>query len=303
MTIYANQVDNLQTMVSIADVPEVLFLNERQIENLFSYITEEQIREIVRGSHDVDENKKDAWQKLLQLRYFSATEAAEEDEIEDIADLISDQDSIGQFATLHTNLKESSDINEIKNMDEDMRDSLSEGDFVETKGTVRTSPINELQQVVDDVKPFFGLLDVPVDDNNGPDDLDLNDIQKFIQKLNTSEDLYILDIPSDTLNADLVFSLAELKMQGNIEFPSEYTEYTVLGRIEHTYSEGEERSLMDLMDVLPGNDRESRQQRRVFMNQIASSASELTGRQVSKSDFKVSYPDIQVKPMAVYLFS
>lgn len=289
-------------MVSIADIPEVLFLNERQIENLFSYLTEEQIAKIVAESQDMDDDEEDAWQKLLQLRYFNATDI-DDDEIGNVANLISDQDSVGQFATLHTSLTNSSDINKIENLDEDVRDSLSEGDFVETKGTVKTSPINELQQVIDDVQPFFGLLDVSVDENDGPDDLNINDIQEFIRKLNTSEDLYILDIPSDELDADLVFSLNELSVQGNMEFPSEYTEYTVLGRIEHTYSKGEERPLMDMMDALPGNDREARQQRRVFMKELASSASELTGKQVSESDFKISYPDIQVKPMAVYLFS
>ena len=297
------QAGDLGLMVSIADVPEVLFLNERQIENLFSYITEGQLREIISSSQEVDDDEEGAWRKLIQLRYLDAAERTDDGEIGEVTELISDQDSIGKFATLHTNLGESGDITRIEDMNEEIRAELSEGDFIETKGVVRTSPINELQQVIDDVKPFFGLLDIPLDEGDGQDNFTLNDIQEFIQKLNTSENIFILDIPSDTLDPDLVFSLNELEMQGDMQFPSEYTEYTVLGRIEHTYDKGEERSLMDMMDVLPGNDRESRQKRRVFMKQMASSATELTGRQVSESDFKITYPDIQVKPMAVYLFS
>ena len=285
-------------MVSVADVPEVLYLNERQVENLYSYISEEQVVEILHDSQDDDTDG--GWRKLLQLRYGDSLDSAENTDDGIPSDLIRDPDSIAKFATLHANLEEEDDIHSIDDLGEDTRDGLEEGDFVETKGRVRTSAIDELQQTIDGVSPLLSLFDMEIDESE--EDFTLNDIQNLMDQLNTSEDLYMLEIPSGDLEADLVFSLDEMVSQGKIDFPSEYTEYSVLGRVDHTYDEREERSLMDIMDMLPGNDRESRQQRRQFMRQLSLSASEVLDRDIDREDFKISHPDIQVKPMAIYLF-
>lgn len=59
---------------------------------------------------------------------------------------------------------------------------------------------------------------------------------------------------------------------------------------------------MNVMDLLPGSDRNARQNRRMFIKQMVSSSSDLLDRKVIEDDLKVAYPDVRVRPVAIYLY-
>lgn len=278
-------------MVSLSDVPEVVYTNDQLIDRLFSYINEGDVKEIVERTLDADTTDKGGGlKKIISLRYSRAS--TDEDETEFIRQL----DSVGKFAILHGILEDDEDITHLDQSDEPARNSLNNGDFVQAEGRIDSSPINQLQSLIDEIRPYLEMFDFDAEFEEDGEEFTLNDIQNFLNELDSGEDIYRVRSGSDDL--DVVFSLNEEEMA---DLLSEYTEYHVLGRVEHVYEEDEEEWLMNLMDIMPEEDRKSRHQRRMFVKQMSQSASELLDQKVDESDFKIGYPDIRVRIMAIYL--
>ena len=285
-------------MVSLTSVPEILYLDDRQVEQLFSYINEGDIVEVAeRSSESGTVEKGGGLKKIIALRYSSSETDGEKTE------WVRELDPIGKFAALHSTLGESEDIVHLNDLDDELREDISEGAFVQAKGKIAESPVNELHDLVNDLRPYFDMFDLYDEiENDDGGEFGFNDIQRFLEEIKTSEDLFWMDIPSENLETKLVFPVSDSNLRGSPDFPSKHTEYRILGRVEHIYDEGEEEWLMDLMEIIPDNSRESRQQRRTLVKQMATSTTELLGRDVNESDFKITYPDIRIRPMAIYLF-
>lgn len=153
--------------------------------------------------------------------------------------------------------------------------------------------------MIEEIKPYFDMFDFDTEFQEQGQEFSFSEIQDFLNELNSGENLYSVKTSTDSTDADVVFSLSEGDLDGQL---SEYTEYHVLGRVEHVYNRDEEEWLMNVMDLLPANDRDARQKRRMFLKQIVSSSSDLLDRNVTEEDFKVGYPDVRVRPVAIYLF-
>ena len=278
-------------MVSIGNAPEVVYTNDQIIDRLFSYLNEGDIQEIVERSLDSDSTDKGGGlSKILRLKYNKSSTDEEETE------LVRKFDSIGKFAVLHGILQDEDDITSFNEISDDNRGDLETGDFVEAEGRIRASPINDLQEMIEKIKPYLDMFDFDMEFQEQGQEFSFSDIQEFLNELDSGEDLYTV---KTSINADVVFSLGGGGLDGQL---SEYTEYHVLGRIEHVYNRGEEEWLMNVMDLLPASDRDARRQRRKFLKQMASSSSDLLDRKVTEDDFKVGYPDVRVRPVAIYLF-
>jgi hypothetical protein len=221
--------------------------------------------------------------------------STDEEELE----LVREFDSIGKFAVLHGILQDEDDITPFEEIGEDDRRNLGSGDFVEAEGQIRASPINDLQDLIEEIKPYLDMFDFDMEFQEQGQEFSISDIQDFLGELDSGEDIYTVNTSTDSLDTDVVFSMNEGELDGQL---SEYTEYHVLGRIEHVYNRGEEEWLMNVMDLLPGNDREARQKRRKFLKQMVSSSSDLLDRNVTEDDFKIGYPDVRVRPVAIYLY-
>lgn len=281
-------------MVSIADAPEVVYTNDQIIDRLFSYLNEGDVKEIVERSLDSDTTGKGGGlSKILRLKYDKSSTDEEETE------LIRKFDSIGKFAVLHGILQSEDDITSFEEIGGDDRRNLETGDFLEAEGQIRASPINDLQEMIEEIKPYLDMFDFDMEFQEQGQEFTLSDIQDFLNELDSGENLYTVKTSTNSTDADVVFSLGEDELDGQL---SEYTEYHVLGRVEHVYNRGEEEWLMNVMDLLPGNDRDARQKRRMFLKQMVSSSSDLLDRNVTEEDFKVGYPDVRVRPIAIYLF-
>ncbi|WP_248911095.1 DUF6414 family protein [Halocatena marina] len=282
-------------MVSIVDAPEVIYTNDQIINRLFNYLNEGDIKEIVERSLDSDTtDKSGGLNKIIRLIYSRSSTDEEESE------LIREFDSIGKFAILHGILKEEGDITPFEEIGEDDRNELEENGFVHAKGRINASPINDLQNLIEDMKPYFDIFnsDMKFQDQDQDQEFSLSDIQDFLNELNSGENIYTVNTSTDSLNANVVFSLSEGELEGQL---SKYTEYHVLGRIEHVYGRGEEEWLMNVMDLLPEGDRDARRNRRMFLRQMVSSTSDLLDRNVTEDDFKIGYPDVRIRPVAIYL--
>ena len=281
-------------MVSIGDAPEVVYTNDQIIDRLFSYLNEGDIKEIVERSLDSDTTDKGGGlSKILRLKYDRSSTDEEETE------LVRKFDSIGKFAVLHGILQDEDDITFFEEIGEDDRRDLETGDFIEAEGRIRASPINDLQEMIEEIKPYLDMFDFDMEFQEQGQEFSFSDIQDFLNELDSGEDLYTVKTSTDSIDADVVFSLGEGRLDGQL---SEYTEYHMLGRVEHVYNRGEEEWLMNVMDLLPAGDRDAQQKRRMFLKQMVSSSSDLLDRNVTEDDFKVGDPDVRVRPVAIYLF-
>lgn len=280
-------------MVSIADVPEVVYTNEQIINRVFSYLNEGDIKQVVERSLDSETtDKSGGLKKIINLKLGRSS--TDEEELE----LVREFDSVGKFAVLHGILQDENDITHIKDLDKDNRSKLDNGDFIEAKGKISSSPINDIQSWIENAMPYLNIFDSNIEIKEQGQNLSISDVQDLLGELNSGEDIYTVNNSVGPLDTDVVFSIDE----GGIDGPfSEYTEYHVLGRIEHVYSRGEEEWLVDVMNLLPGNDRETRQRRRKFLKQMASGSSDLLDRNVTEDDFKITYPDVRVRPVAIYI--
>lgn len=281
-------------MVSIADVPEVIYTNTQTIDRLFSYLNEGDIKEVVERSLDSETTDKGGGlSKIIRLKLGKST--TDEEEME----LVRELDSIGKFAILHGILQDEDDITSFDEIKENDRRELEDGDFIEAEGQIQASPINDLQKMIEEVKPYLEMFDFDMSFQEQGQEFTLSDIQDFLNELDSGEDVYTVNSSTDSLDVDVVFSLSEGELDGQL---SEYTEYHVLGRVEHVYNRGEEEWLMNVMDLFPGSDRDAQQKRRMFLKQMVSSSSDLLDRKVTEDDFKIGYPDVRVRPVAIYLY-
>jgi len=254
-------------MVSIGDAPEIVYTNDQIIDRLFSYLNEGDIKEIVERSLDSDTTDKGGGlSKIIRLKYNRSSTDEEETE------LLRKFDSIGKFAVLHGMLQDENDITSFNEIGEDNRSDLETGDFVEAEGRIRASPINDLQEMIEQIKPYLDMFDFDMEFQEQGQEFNFSDIQEFLNELDSGEDLYTV---KTSIDANVVFSLGEGGLDGQL---SKYTEYHVLGRTEHVYNRGEEEWLMNVMDLLPASDRNARQNRRKFLKQMASSSSDLLDR-------------------------
>jgi hypothetical protein len=73
--------------------------------------------------------------------------------------------------------------------------------------------------------------------------------------------------------------------------------------VEHVYGPHDEKTLINILDSLPEKHGSTQMQKRRFFQQMADASTELLGRNIDESDFKISYPDVQIRPMAIYLFT
>ncbi|MDL0135664.1 hypothetical protein PNP85_02675 [Halobacterium salinarum] len=281
-------------MVSFADAPEVVYTNDQIIDRLFSYLNEGDVKEVVERSLDSDTTDKGGGlSKILQLKYGKSSTDEEETE------LVRKFDSIGKFAVLHGMLQDEDDITPFDEIDEDGRRNLENGDFIEAEGRISASPINDLQEMIKEIKPYLDMFDFDMEFQEQGQEFALSDIQDFLNQLDSGENLYTVNTSAGSADANVVFSMGDGDLDSQL---SEYTEYHVLGRVEHVYSRGEEEWLMNVMDLLPAGDRDGKKKRRMFLKQMVSSSSDLLDRNVTEGDFKVGYPDVRVRPVAIYLF-
>jgi hypothetical protein len=82
--------------------------------------------------------------------------------------------------------------------------------------------------------------------------------------------------------------------------PSDYSEYTVFAEVEHCFRQNEKEYVVDLMNILPQNDRKQKVEMRQMWHKITSFLNEIPGRKFSANEFYLSAPDIRLTPIAIY---
>lgn len=293
-------------MDGLGDIPEILYIDKGQVENLFSMMNRGKVTEILERNRDLDSSTKGAGiKKILQLQGSTSSEDESEKEIARSMNLV------GEFATIYSLLTDSNSIAYIGELGDFSRDDLGEGDYVEAKGKLQPSPMNEMQERMEQALPFLDMMqEIGYDEaeevseleiEGAEEDVGFGFIERFINELTPSESLYRMDVNGEDVK--LVFSLSEKNFQEEApDFPGEYTEYRVLARVEHVFSKSEEEYIIDVMNMIDDSNPEARTERRRQLKSMAEGASKATGRKVNESEFLLTYPDVKVRPIAIYLF-
>lgn len=86
------------------------------------------------------------------------------------------------------------------------------------------------------------------------------------------------------------------------DFPSTSTEYAIIGKIITKLGHRDTISLIDFTSAgrPVENPREQRQEERKIQGEITDIANNMLDRDVSISEFELSYPDVQIEPLAIY---
>lgn len=124
----------------------------------------------------------------------------------------------------------------------------------------------------------------------------------FFGSLMEHDDLYRTNTSSDV---DFVMELPEQNFRTRpLDFPSSTKPYAVLAQISTKIERGDDVQLIpfaDLAEKNTTNPRERKTEELKIRRNVANMANDiLDGREISSSEFELSYPDVQIQPLAIY---
>lgn len=278
-------------------VPDVIYLDENAIDDIFSYLGQGTVSEIVRRISSEQEGSAEiGFDQVLVARLGGSSIEGEETEF------VRELDPIGKLAMVREALQEEEmlfDLNEM--VGTTTRDQLDRGNIVEMDTSLIRTPIEDLQDVIDTMlnlhDVFGGLMDIDEEEVE-----EVEEVRELITGL--QREGAVLRAQQDETDFDFVLTYEEENFRNpGLGFPRAGSNYTVLGQITMKFSEGESISLINFVDLasrIVDNPREARRRVVELRNQFASAASQLTGRDVDPSEFELSHPDVEMKPWAIY---
>lgn len=180
-------------------------------------------------------------------------------------------------------------IGEIKNRFDldDKLGLLSEGvEELAASGLLNDEKAEELRNMQDDVESAS---------------LATSGMKKMFSSLSDDDDIYRTKTSSDI---DFVMGLSQNNFRNRPhDFPSISNEYVVLGKIITKINRGDRVPLINfskLAEMKVDNPRERETAQLQIKSDVAEMADGLLQRDVSTSEFELSHPDVQIKPLAIY---
>jgi len=138
----------LGRMENLGDIPHIIYIDESQVNNLFSMMNKGRVSEILQRDRELDNSTKGVGiKKILQLQYSGSSEDESETEV------VKQMNLVGEFATIYTLLLDSDSLRYIGDLGDDSRDDIDDGDFIESVGKISPSPLNELEDKFSDILP------------------------------------------------------------------------------------------------------------------------------------------------------
>lgn len=278
-------------------VPDIIYLDEQAIDDIFSYLGHGTISEIVeRVSSQTEGGAEAGLNKILVARLSERSIEGEETEF------VRTLDPIGKLAMLREALQEEDMLVEIEEPSEGTRESLDRGNIVEMETGLLRTPIREIEELIEQVLDLADTLDDHIDVDEADVD-EVEDAQEMISALSREGEI-LRARTGDDVHFDFILTYDEESFRSRgMGFPRSGTNYTLLGQVTMKFEEDDSISLINFVDMasqVVDNPREVRRKVAELRRQFAESASQLTGREVDTSEFELSYPDVEMKPLAIY---
>lgn len=281
-------------------VPDIIYLDEKAINDIFSYLGHGTVSEIVeRVSSQTEQGEEVGFSNILVGKLSNRSIEGEETE------LIRTLDPIGKLAMLQKALTEEDMLVELESLGAGSpRDELDRGNIVKMDTTLLRTPIEELERTIETGlkmhDTFSNFVDTEIDDEEIEQ---AEEVQNMISALNREGDI-LRARPSDDNPFDFVLTYSDSNFRNpGMGFPREGSEYTVLGQVTMKFEDGDEISLINFVDLaskIVDNPHDSRRKVAELKQKFASQASNITNRKVDVSEFTISHPDIEMKPLAIY---
>jgi hypothetical protein len=281
-------------------VPDVIYLDEQAVDDIFSFLGHGTVSEIVeRVSSRTEEGEEVGFSKILVGKLRNRSVEGEETEF------VRTLDPIGKLAMLQEALREDDMLYELESpVSDSVRDELERGNIVELDTSLLRTPIEELERTLESGlnfhSAFSGLVDLDIEEEEVER---AEETQELISALSREGDI-LRARPGGGSPFDFVLSYSDEYFRNpGMGFPREGSEYTVLGQVTMKFNESDELSLINFVDLasnLVDNPRETRREVTSLKRKFASQASNITNRDVDISEFTISHPDIEMKPLAIY---
>ena len=87
-----------------------------------------------------------------------------------------------------------------------------------------------------------------------------------------------------------------------LDFPSSTKPYAVLAKISTKIERGDSIQLIPFADLAEKNTTNPRERKKIKIRRDVADMVNgiLDGREISSSEFELSYPDVQIQPLAIY---
>lgn len=262
-------------MVNATDLPTLIYINEPLVNQQTELLEEGEVEHLVKEYGSTDETttggKLDVY-KILQLQREKTT-GSTESSTKKIR-----RTSRGNFAIYHGLLEEDDALQDLTGIDRPLRDSFGDGGYMTATGSIRRNP--------------FGRFDYLGEEYDLYETEEIGDDEQTMVQVKEAAKYY--EMPMKNLDGSFIFKLNDDYFQGlEPDFPDEYREYTIVGEIRHAYDHDEKNHYLNILNDAPsGRSHQERTERRRGMKRLAQGMDE--------SDLYMSYPDIEIDPIAIY---
>jgi hypothetical protein len=279
-------------------VPDVIYLDEQAVDDIFAHLGRGTITEIVeRVSSETETTAEAGLSKILVARLKGRSLEGEETEF------VRTLDPIGKLAMLREALEEDDLLVDIQGeATEEVRKALNRGNIVKLDTGLLRTPIEEIEQRIEKYLDITDTLDEYIEVSE--EDIDeVEEAQEMISALNREGEILRTRTDSSS-DFDFILSYNEGSFRNRgLGFPRSGANYTLLGQVTMKFDNTESISLINFVDMasqVVDNPRKVKQKMAEIRREFASSASQLTGRDVSTTEFEISHPDVEMKPLAIY---
>lgn len=303
--------------------PNVVYLDHEEIDRELVFERQADLREIIK--RESEEGKVETTAEaggnipgISKLRAAISAYWTEGEETEFVKSLDHPDAKLALF--LET-LEEDSAIRVIgENLDEEGRNELENGEIVLIRGSLRRTPLRDLKEQLDMGSSTEGMRSAmsAFKEVSSHMDIDKNEIEETEEKIDAidagmegmnsmagafavEEDIY----RTRPINSEVDFVMdmdEELFDNTPLGFPSASGRYYTIGKVMKKFDKGDDFSLIRFSDMVgEENPREPKMAELKKKRNVKDMAKEIvSGRDIEDSEFDISHPDVQIKPLVIY---
>ena len=276
-------------MIGINELPDFAYIDEARLKQKLQFVNEGQVAELVETQTETESKTSGGALNIYKILKYNRQKSS--GETEEVARTIQST-PVGQLAVFFGMMNEDTGVEELDSLTNKKRAELEDGDYVSVTGQIRESPIAKLMRIFDkynlDINSYVDFSG----EDFGP--------EAFKNELDDARGYYEMEMDGE-IDGRYVFNLSQDDLTDIAEeFPSDYKEYTVFGRIDHIFEGSEKEHHLSIFDEVNTRDREERQERRRKMKGMADDMSQFYEGGTDESMFYIESPDIRITPIAIF---
>lgn len=276
-------------MTGFADLPDFIYIDEPRVNQRLQFVNEGQVQELVKTYTEDESKTSGGGINIYKVLNYSREKTS--GDTEEVARTIQSTPT-GQLALFFGLMDDEEGVTDLDELTTEQREKLEQKDYVVFSGVVQEPPIAKMLRLMErfgmDYTQFVDFSDTEAT----PEaiEAELDDARNYFQVQ-----------MSGSVAGRHVFRLNPEYMTGiETDFPSDYKEYTVFGRIEHPFEGNERQYHLSMFNEVNVSDRSERTKRRREMKSWANNMSNLYDGDVDESMFYIEHPDLLINPIAVY---